>query len=132
MEGPTPFPFATFVAASPTCFAPSRVRACLAVTWPASLCSSAKTNEAAASNERIVSFVFMVFGVGGRDSALRCPRRVQRRKFRPLLRGRGRRSAASQPLIGQLIFARSITDLPSRLSIGCFFPAFASTSNGQY
>src|SRR5436309_9193454 len=52
MEGPTPFSFANFMAASPTCFAPSRVRACLAVTWPASLCSSAKTNEAAASNER--------------------------------------------------------------------------------
>src|SRR3989442_7011486 len=71
MEGPTPFSFANLMAASPTCFAPSRVRACLAVTWPASLCSSAKTNEAAASNERIVSLVFMVFGFGGRGLAVR-------------------------------------------------------------
>jgi hypothetical protein len=54
----------------------------------------------------------------GRDSALRCPRRVQRRNmrcdrclrrasFRPLVRGRGRRSAASLPFGTTKTFCRS-------------------------
>src|SRR5216684_3707946 len=35
-------------------------------------------------------------------------------------------------LLSYLMAARLITDLPSRLSIGSFFPAFASMSSGQY
>src|SRR5882672_3334604 len=61
MDGPAPFSFAYFEAASPTCFAPSSVSECLTATWPLSMCSSASTIASAPTvmRETSVSLVFM-------------------------------------------------------------------------
>src|SRR2546428_6510500 len=60
MDGPAPFSFAYFAAASPNCFAPSSVSEGCATTWLLSVCSSASAIAIAPTvmREKSVSLVF--------------------------------------------------------------------------